>query len=349
MNRSYYYDYEGADVGFLPSDAPQGGPVRDRDMHNQFVIVGASVAVLTLVTLAAQMAMLLIFSFATPDFALTPLFQFLLSTVPLYGVGLPVMWIILKRAKPARPAKQKFGAGHWMILYIIATGCMLLGSLVGNGAMSAIDGLLGLESSNALDSILGDAPLWQTFLFTAVVAPIGEEFIFRKLLVDRMRTYGELPAILVSGLLFGLFHGNLYQFFYAAMLGVLLAYIYVRSGKIWLSMLMHGAINLVGGVLTSWITSEIDLEAMETLSTDALLSYIGEHAVAYGALMVYELWMFGCLIAGLILVLTRRKKAQLSAPAVSLSPKSVWRHGVFTWGMILAYVLCGLEILLSIF
>ena len=112
----------------------------------------------------------------------------------------------------------------------------------------------------------------------------------------------------MSGLLFGLFHGNFYQFFYTFMLGVLLAYLYVRSGKIHLCMMMHALVNLVGGVLTTWITDHLDTDLLNSLPAAERMTYIGEHLLPYLSLMLYNVWMFGCLIAGIALVIVRRKK-----------------------------------------
>ena len=46
--------------------------------------------------------------------------------------------------------------------------------------------------------------------------------MFRKLLIDRIVPFGQRVAVVVSGLAFGLFHGNFYQFFYAFSLGAVL-------------------------------------------------------------------------------------------------------------------------------
>ena len=83
----------------------------------------------------------------------------------------------------------------------------------------------------------------------AVLAPVFEELVFRKVMVDRVLPYGEWPAILFSGITFGLFHGNLTQFFYAALLGMVLAYVYIRTGNILYSIGLHACVNFLGGVL----------------------------------------------------------------------------------------------------
>ena len=83
----------------------------------------------------------------------------------------------------------------------------------------------------------------------AVLAPVFEELVFRKVLVDHVLPFGEWPAILFSGITFGLFHGNLTQFFYATVLGMILAYVYIRWGNILYTIGIHACINFLGGVL----------------------------------------------------------------------------------------------------
>ena len=72
--------------------------------------------------------------------------------------------------------------------------------------------------------------LWVNLFIMVLCAPVAEELIFRKLLIDRLTQYGEGVAVLFSGLMFGLFHGNLNQFVYAFVLGLCFGFIYVKTG-----------------------------------------------------------------------------------------------------------------------
>ena len=81
--------------------------------------------------------------------------------------------------------------------------------------------------------------LFGNVVFLVILGPIFEEWMFRKQLIDHTRKYGEKTAILLSGLAFGLFHMNLFQFFYAFLLGVMFGYIYMRTSKLRYSTAMH--------------------------------------------------------------------------------------------------------------
>ena len=78
----------------------------------------------------------------------------------------------------------------------------------------------------------------------SLVIPALEEAAFRGLLLRRLRPYGERFALVASALCFGLFHGNLNQFFYAFLLGLVLAELALSTGCLWQAVLLHALVNL---------------------------------------------------------------------------------------------------------
>lgn len=78
-----------------------------------------------------------------------------------------------------------------------------------------------------------------------IVSPLAEEIVFRGLLYNRMRKYYPVwLAVVVSGLFFGVYHGNLVQGIYGCCMGILMAYLYERSGKFFIPFLFHAAANI---------------------------------------------------------------------------------------------------------
>ena len=49
--------------------------------------------------------------------------------------------------------------------------------------------------------------------------------------------------------MFGIIHGNLYQFFYAFGLGALMGYVYCTYGKIIYPIIIHVVINTIGSIV----------------------------------------------------------------------------------------------------
>jgi len=159
---------------------------------------------------------------------------------------LPVMLLLGRRLPSELPARNALTFGRFLALVCIGYAGMMLGNLVGIG----INSLLSPGSVDLIGQLASAAGLSAEMVIAFVVlAPVFEELVFRKVIVDRVLPFGEWPAILFSGITFGLFHGNLTQFFYAALLGMLLAYVYIRTGNVLYTIGIHACINFLGGVL----------------------------------------------------------------------------------------------------
>ena len=78
------------------------------------------------------------------------------------------------------------------------------------------------------------------FFLLSVAAPILEEMLFRGIILKYLlKKYRPLTAIIISSLVFGLFHMNIWQFVGAGLLGMLLGYLYWRSGTLFYPVLIH--------------------------------------------------------------------------------------------------------------
>ncbi len=84
-----------------------------------------------------------------------------------------------------------------------------------------------------------------------ILAPLAEELVYRGFVYQRLRAKGsETMAAVLSALLFGALHFNLVQFFYAVVLGILLAHIVYKTGSLIASAAAHMAANLVSVLWT---------------------------------------------------------------------------------------------------
>ena len=106
--------------------------------------------------------------------------------------------------------------------------------LPSGSATSQYDGLM--------DLVFNGSPLF-TLLTVGIAAPIVEELIFRYGIIKIYKTKNEWLAIIVSSFMFGLAHFNLVQSTYAFFTGLLLGYLYVKSGNLWYSLIVHLTVN----------------------------------------------------------------------------------------------------------
>lgn len=99
----------------------------------------------------------------------------------------------------------------------------------------------------------------------ALMAAISEELFFRGLMqnVLRQSTGNKHLAVWLTGIVFSIIHLQFYGFIPRMMLGVMLGYIYLWSGTLWLPILAHFVNNGLA-VVVAWlikrgqITEEVD-------------------------------------------------------------------------------------------
>lgn len=104
-----------------------------------------------------------------------------------------------------------------------------------------------------------------------IVSPLAEEVVFRGVLYNRMRKYYPVwLAITVSGFFFGLYHGNLVQGIYGSCLGILMAYLYERTGKFLIPVLFHAVANI--SVYTIAHVPELQDELFQVINCVILLT-----------------------------------------------------------------------------
>ena len=155
--------------------------------------------------------------------------------------------------------------------------------------------------------MVSGSPVYLTILFSVILAPIMEELFFRKVLIDRLTPFGDVTAIIVSAVIFGLFHGNFYQVFYAAGLGLILGWVYLYSGNILYPISLHMLFNLVGGVLLPRLAEQLGMGNGE-ITMDALVDNIIAHPFAFLGYMAYVLFLLAAPIATVTLLVVQRRR-----------------------------------------
>ena len=101
-------------------------------------------------------------------------------------------------------------------------------------------------------------PFWSSFLLAAVFAPIFEEWRGRGMILLVLLTKMKPGwAIVISALFFALIHMNPWQALNAFIIGVIMGYVYYKSGSLLLTMLIH-FVNNASAVIMSQIPSLSD-------------------------------------------------------------------------------------------
>lgn len=259
--------------------------------------------------------------------ALTMEVQILLSTGILYILGMLILPIGFRKAQVPVTALQKkhMTIGAFFKALFMSYSLLIITNLIGTLITTMIGILKGSPIINPVEEIALNMNLPFLILFTVIGAPIFEELFFRKFLVDRTAQYGEGVSVVISGLMFGMFHGNLSQFPYAFTLGAFFAYIYIRTGKIGYTILIHAFINFVGSIVGSLILKNIDLSVYEGIlsstSIEELFAALTmENITGLFILLVYEMVIMTVVVIGIILWILEFRKFFFK-PAVQDIPK----------------------------
>lgn len=85
----------------------------------------------------------------------------------------------------------------------------------------------------------------------AIIAGVTEEIIFRGIICNALARYNKGFAVVVSALIFALMHLNLDQAVPAFLIGICFGYIYLRSGSLLVTILIHIINNFLALLLTS--------------------------------------------------------------------------------------------------
>ena len=306
-------------------------------IRKYFSSIGLAYSAFAAVTLMVQAAVIfLLRAVGTDVSALGTTARLALSMGSMYLAGFPVFLLLLRRI-PSCPASSEdfrpMTLGQFGICLLICIGVMEAGNLIGNMLMGLTSLFLGRQVDNSVISMVLQGDLIPVILFSAVLTPVFEELMFRRLLIDRIRMFGDRTAIVVSGVLFGLIHGNFYQFFYACGLGMIFAYVYLRTGKVRTTIFLHMCINLLGGVagtvLLKWISAAGNSVPAALFSTMAM--------------GLYALLLIALAIAGLVLLLCLWNRRYLAAGAFEIPASRRFFTVFLNLGMILFFLICVLQ------
>ncbi len=275
----------------------------------------------------------------------------IINFVPNYVIAMPICIFMLNRKEQMVPEKSNLGTSGWFKFFTITFAMLFIGNFIASIVSSIIDAVSGVEVQNAVaDLALSDNVIVKSIIM-AIVAPIMEEYVFRKKVIDSLYAYGEKRAILISALIFGAIHGNISQMFYAFTLGLVFGYIYIKTGKIRYTISFHIIVNFMGGVIAPWIITQlfdtsngqiIDSSNMQTIDSSIIQS-IDTFSVLIFTL--YTVIIFVLFVVGLVLLIKGRKNISFKETPLEIPGEKTYKITILNVGMILFLAVCLLNVI----
>lgn len=236
-------------------------------------------------------------------------------------VGLP-LFLLIARTVPGGPDKNpempKVKPSFIFKAIFGMFGVSIIGSIIASVINGFMSDTINVSSNSGLQTMF-DNTFWIMAIDVIICAPIIEEFVMRKVLIDRVRCYGKKTAVIMSGVLFGLLHGNIEQFFYTFFVGMILAFVYVKTGKLRYSILIHCVLNTTSTVL-QYCIMQLPIDDMDDMTkmTDAILK--NDRMAIFFVIMTFIVIMeYVGGFVGLIMLFSNRKKFTFEESTVEAS------------------------------
>lgn len=260
----------------------------------------------TVIIYAVQLIPTAIIQMLRPEWLQNGNISLSLSMVPMYLIGMPALIALVKTIPTENVEKRKMEWWQFLVAVLMCFGLVYASNLIGTAVSTVIGILKGSAVQNTILDVVTSISTVFVILYMVICAPFMEEYVFRKLIVERTIKYGQGVAVVVSGLMFGLFHGNLNQFVYAFTLGCFLAFIYVKTGKLKITIAMHMMVNLMGSVVSLKLMEMIDIDrylkiVADGMDMDALMAYMSENATGWILYMLFVLFMIGTILTALVM------------------------------------------------
>lgn len=246
----------------------------------------------------------------------------IMNSINVSVIGTLVLSIALRKLPAVKIEKRKMKIKQLLFLIMIMYGITQVGSIMGlpiHTALSAFSVQDESEIGTELANMLFSSNMVIRIITVGIMPAIFEELLFRKFLIDRTIRHGEFISCAMSGIMFGLWHGNFQQFFFAFFIGVLFAFVYIRTGNIIYTMIMHASMNLV----TATVTLQLLVGLIEKMGID-LNDGTFDPNINYDELltnvlpilflmMIWIILLAGFQITGFIFAIIKRKNFKLVA------------------------------------
>jgi len=211
--------------------------------------------------------------------------------VPVLSYGLFIGYMVYKKGFSLDQiiGIRKIKTTIYIKVFFLFLGYLCLLGVVNNLIQLIIP--ISDEILQAFDTSFGGNYL---LVLTAVclIAPITEETIFRGIVLKSFSSrMSRWKAIILSALLFGFFHLNVWQGISAFFLGLLLGWLYIKTGALKLAIFAHAANNFIAVSIARLGAGELNLE-LEAELVEASLKPVDFIYTAVLGLIIFLISLF---------------------------------------------------------
>ncbi len=152
----------------------------------------------------------------------------------------------------AVPIKAKIAPSRYFWAAMTTIGLFSF-ALLPNMLIMLLLSKLGLRTTVSVPVIGNFSRVLLSLFIICALPAVGEELVFRGAIASSYKNYGGVAVVVISGLLFSLSHFNTAQTVYQFFIGALLAYLYLKTNNLLITMLIHFLNNAIAVFLPSII------------------------------------------------------------------------------------------------
>ena len=292
------------------------------NIHKDFFSkIGFNYLIFGIIAIICQILILNILNGTNPQYLNDINVMSILSSICNYILPVPIFYWLMKKIDAREPEKTSIDFKTFITYVGITLTLLWIGNMIGLAITALLSSAMQNDIANPVQQLISSTNIWFNIIVISIIGPIFEEILFRKILIDRVIKYGAKVSIILAAIIFALVHGNLNQFFYALLMGGFFAYVYIKTGKIIYTIILHIIVNLMGSVASLFVANSIH---------NILSSYT---LVDVGIVTVYMIIIFSSFIIG-VFGLSNFKKARFNGKKTEISLKNPFKTMFLNYGMI---------------
>ncbi|MCM1578884.1 MAG: CPBP family intramembrane metalloprotease [Ruminococcus sp.] len=250
----------------------------------------------------------------------------LAGDIAAFGVGLLVTGCPISKKLALKGFNGKDMAVCFVMTFSLSTAAALVSQII-LAIISFFSGSEGYVTDSITSVTLANdvTPLWVNILielYACIIGPVFEELIFRGVLLEALRKYGNAFGIIASSIMFGLAHANYIQFIPAMVIGMVWAYTAVKTGSLIPSMVMH----IINNTIASLLMGMIEYAAPNGDNILDLAQSMMNSLPLVAAVMLNMAVRVGCIIASIIIIVRFYSSGKRLFTPDEYCKKRTWKY-----------------------
>ena len=204
------------------------------------------------------------------------IYSLTVSFIPI-AISILIFCLVTKRRLGVISAKPTVDKKNFTAYTVFGSSAIVLSSV----ASVLSQKLLDVFSFKGTEIVIPNG-LFATAIFVlanVIIAPIIEETLFRFLILERLRRYGDVFAVLASAFMFSMLHASFTNYAYSFVSGIVYGFLAVYTGSMLSPLIIHilnNAISVVLVLLEQTVSKQLcDLIYTSILVVISVISIIG--------------------------------------------------------------------------